>query len=293
LRKAFSVRIDGLTWMTAETKVKAKRKLTTFNPKIGYPDQWRDYSALSVDRNDLWGNVLRATEFEYQRQIGKLGKPVDRNEWFMTPQTVNAYANPLMNEIVFPAAILQPPFFVPGADSAVNYCSIGAVIGHEITHGFDSVGRQFGPMGNLRDWWTPQATAEFKKRNDLLVAQYNQFQLLPGLKVDGALTLGENTADLGGITMAHAALHRALKGKPQPKVDGLSTDQRCFVAWSQLWIYKAREELIRVRAATDYHANSVVRGYAPLMNLDAFHKAFGTQPGDGMWKAPDDRIRIW
>ena len=232
-----------------------------------------------------------------QRDLAKIGKPTV-NERFAdpghtTPTSVNAAYDTQFNGIDISAAIVQPPFFTPGADPVVNYCTMGAVLGHELTHGFDSMGRQYDPRGNLRDWWTPQATAEFKKRNDVLVAQYNQFQLLPGLKLDGALTLGENTADLGGITLAHAALHRALKGKPQPKVDGLSTDQRCFVAWAQLWIFKAREEYTRMLAAIDVHGNSVVRGYAPLMNLDAFHQAFGTRPGDAMWRKPADRVRIW
>lgn len=264
---------------------------------MGYPQRWIDFSGVEIRADDHVGNVQRLAAFRLQRDLDKVGKPAVRERFaevgHTTPTSVNAAYDPQLNGIDITAAIAQPPFFTPGADPVVNYCTMGAVVGHELTHGFDSMGWRYDAQGNGRDWWTTQATAEFKKRNDLLVAQYSQFQLLPGLKLDGALTLGENTADLGGITMAHAVLHRALKGKPQPKVDGLNTDQRCFVARSQLWIYKAREELICVRAATDVSANSVVRRYAPLMNLDAFHNAFGTRPGDAMWRKPADRVRFW
>jgi putative endopeptidase len=297
IKAEFADRLKTNPWLDAPTRAAALAKLSKVDIQVGYPQRWIDFSSVDIRADDHLGNTQRLAAFRLQRDLDKLGKPAVRERFaevgHTTPTSVNAAYDPQLNGIDITAAISQPPFFTPGADPVVNYCTMGAVVGHELTHGFDNFGGKFDAQGNVRDWWTPRATAEFKKRNDLLVAQYNQFQLLPGLKVDGALTLGENTADLGGITMAHAALHRALKGKPQPKVDGLSTDQRCFVAWAQLWIYKAREELIRVRAATDYHANSVVRGYAPLMNLDAFHQAFGTRPGDAMWRKPADRVRIW
>ena len=297
IKDEFARRLKSNPWLDAPTRDAALAKLARVDIQVGYPQRWIDFSSVDIRADDHLGNNQRLAAFQLQRDLDKVGKPAVRERFaevgHTTPTAVNAAYDPQLNGIDITAAISQPPFYTPGADPVVNYCTMGAVVGHELTHGFDSFGGKFDAQGNVRDWWTLEATAEFKKRNGLLVAQFNQFQLLPGLKVDGALTLGENTADLGGLTMAHAALHRALKGKPQPKVDGLSTDQRCFVAWSQLWIYKAREELIRVRAATDYHANSVVRGYAPLMNLDAFHQAFGTRPGDAMWRKPADRVRIW
>jgi len=297
IKDEFARRLKTNPWLDAPTRAAALDKLSKVDIQVGYPQRWIDFSSVDVRADDHLGNNQRLAAFRLQRDLAKIGKPTV-NERFAdpghtTPTSVNAAYDTQFNGIDISAAIVQPPFFTPGADPVVNYCTMGAVLGHELTHGFDSMGRQYDPRGNLRDWWTPQATAEFKKRNDVLVAQYNQFQLLPGLKLDGALTLGENTADLGGITLAHAALHRALKGKPQPKVDGLSTDQRCFVAWAQLWIFKAREEYTRMLAAIDVHGNSVVRGYAPLMNLDAFHQAFGTRPGDAMWRKPADRVRIW
>jgi predicted metalloendopeptidase len=297
IKDEFARRLKTNPWLDAPTRAAALDKLSKVDIQVGYPKRWIDFSSVDIRADDHMGNNQRLAAFRLQRDLGKIGKPTV-NERFAdpghtTPTSVNAAYDTQFNGIDISAAIVQPPFFTPGADPVVNYCTMGAVLGHELTHGFDSMGRQYDPQGNLRDWWTPQATAEFKKRNDVLVAQYNQFQLLPGLNLDGALTLGENTADLGGITLAHAALHRALMGKPQPKVDGLNTDQRCFVAWAQLWIFKAREEYIRMLAAIDVHGNSVVRGYAPLMNLDAFHQAFGTRPGDAMWRKPTDRVRIW
>ncbi len=297
IKDEFARRLKTNPWLDAPTRAAALAKLAQVDIQVGYPQRWIDFSSVDVRANDHLGNNQRISAFKLKHELGKVGKPAMRERFaevgHTTPTSVNAAYDPQLNGIDVTAAIAQPPFYTPGADPVVNYCTMGAVLGHELTHGFDSMGRQYDAQGNVRDWWTPQATAEFKQRNDVLVAQFNQFQLLPGLKQDGALTLGENTADLGGLTLAHAALHRALKGKPQPKVDGLSTDQRCFVAWSQLWIYKAREERIRLLATIDVHANSVVRGYGPLMNLDAFHRAFGTRPGDAMWRKPADRVRIW
>ncbi|MFZ2989972.1 M13 family metallopeptidase [Ideonella sp.] len=297
IKDEFARRLKTNPWLDAPTRAAALAKLAQVDIQVGYPQRWIDFSSVDVRAYDHLGNNQRISAFKLKHELGKVGKPAMRERFaevgHTMPTSVNAAYDPQLNGIDVTAAIAQPPFYTPGADPVVNYCTMGAVLGHELTHGFDSMGRQYDAQGNVRDWWTPQATAEFKQRNDVLVAQFNQFQLLPGLKQDGALTLGENTADLGGLTLAHAALHRALKGKPQPKVDGLSTDQRCFVAWSQLWIYKAREERIRLLATIDVHANSVVRGYGPLMNLDAFHRAFGTRPGDAMWRKPADRVRIW
>lgn len=297
IKAEFANRLKTNPWLDAPTRAAALAKLARVDIQVGYPSRWIDFGGVDIRPDDHLGNTRRLAAFRLQRDLAKVGRPTVHERFaevgHTTPTSVNAAYDPQLNGIDITAAISQPPFFTPGADPVVNYCTMGAVVGHELTHGFDSTGRQYDAQGNVRDWWTPQAAAEFKKRNALLVAQYSRFQLLPGLRLDGALTLGENTADLGGITLAHAALHRALKGRPQPRVDGLSTDQRCFVAWAQLWIYKAREELVRVRAATDVHANSVVRGYAPLMNLDAFHRAFRTRPGDAMWRPPGDRVRIW
>lgn len=297
IRAEFAGRLKTNPWLDAPTRTAALAKLSRIDIQVGYPRRWIDFSSVDIRPDDHLGNSHRLATFRVQRDLDKIGKPTVNDRFaepgHTTPVSVNAAYDPQLNGIDITAAISQPPFYTPGADPVVNYCTMGAVVGHELTHGFDNTGRQFDAQGNVRDWWTPRATAEFKKRTDRLVAQYGQFQLLPDLKQDGALTLGENTADLGGLTLAHAALHRALKGRPQPKIDGLTTDQRCFVAWAQLWIYKAREERIRLLAAIDVHGNSVVRGYAPLMNLDAFHQAFGTRPGDAMWRRPADRVRVW
>jgi putative endopeptidase len=297
IKDEFRQRLRANPWLDAPTRAAALEKLGKVDIQVGYPQRWIDFSSVDIRPDDHLGNQQRLAAFYTQRELDKAGKPAQRERFgdpqYTSPIAVNAGYNPQMNGIDITAAIAQPPFYVPGADIAVNYCTMGAVIGHELTHGFDSNGRQYDGNGNVRDWWTRQATADFKKRTDMMVLQFNGFQLLPGLNQNGALTLGENTADLGGITLAHAALQRALKGRKQPRIDGLTTDQRCFVAWSQLWIYKAREERIRLLAATDYHAIGFVRGIGPLLNMDAFHKAFGTRPGDPMWKAPRERVRIW
>jgi putative endopeptidase len=297
IKDEFAQRLRANRWLDEPTRAAALEKLSKIDIQVGYPQQWIDFSSVAIRPDDLLGNQQRADEFLLRRQGAQLGKPVVVERFadapYTTPISVNAGYNPQTNSIDITAAIVQPPFYVPGADAAVNYCTIGAVIGHEITHGFDSNGRRYGPAGNLRDWWTPKASAEFKKRTDMLVKQYGEFTLLPGLKHNGELTLTENTADLGGITLAHAALRRHLAGSPQPRIDGLTTDQRCFVAWAQMWAYKGRPERIRLLAATDYHGNATLRGFAPLVHLDAFHKAFGTRPGDAMWRAPAQRVRIW
>ncbi len=292
LVKAMDARLAKLEWMAPETREKARVKLAAFRPKIGYPDKWRDYSALSVDRNDLWGNVLRATEFEYQRQIGKLGKPVDRNEWFMTPQTVNAYANPLMNEIVFPAAILQPPFFDSKADDAVNYGGIGAVIGHEISHHFDDQGRKFDMNGNLADWWTKEDVTRFDALAKRVVDQYGAYEPLPGKKVNGDLTLGENIADLAGVTIAYDAYKMSLGGKAAKKIDGYTGDQRFFLGFGQVWRNKYREPVLLQQLTTDPHTPGHFRPYV-VRNIDAWYSSFGVKSGEKFYLKPEDRAHIW
>ena len=292
LIKAMDARLAKLDWMAPETKDKARAKLAAFRPKIGYPDKWRDYSALSVDRGDLWSNVVRATEFEYDRQIGKIGKPVDRDEWFMTPQTVNAYANPLMNEIVFPAAILQPPFFDPNADDAVNYGGIGAVIGHEISHHFDDQGSKFDMKGNLAEWWTKEDVAKFEALTKRVVDQYGAYEPLAGKKVNGQLTLGENMADLAGVTIAYDAYKLSLAGKAPKIVDGFNDDQRFFLGFGQIWQNKQREAVLLQQLTTDPHTPGQFRPYV-VRNLDAWYAAFDVKPGDKFYLKPEERARVW
>src|SRR3954471_16943477 len=293
LRASLSERIDQLDWMTPQTKQRAHEKLATFTPKIGYPDRWKDYSGLEVKRNDLLGNVRRAAQWHWRYQVARLDKPVDRDEWQMTPQEINAYYNPLNNEIVFPAAILQPPFFDPKADAAVNYGGIGAVIGHEIGHGFDDQGRKFGPDGGLKDWWTQQDAAEFTKRVARLVAQYSAYEALPGLHVNGANTVGENIGDLGGLNMAYHAYQLSLKGQPAPVIDGLTGDQRFFLSWAQVWRTKYRDGVLREIVMSDVHSPAQFRVNGPLPNIDAWYQAFGVQPTDPLYIKPADRVSIW
>lgn len=293
LRASLSERIDALDWMTPETKSRAHEKLATFTPKIGYPDVWKDYSALQVRRDDLIGNVRRAAEWRWQYQVARLDKPVDRQEWQMTPQTINAYYNPLNNEIVFPAAILQPPFFDPNADVAVNYGAIGAVIGHEIGHGFDDQGRKFGPDGGLKDWWTEQDANVFKGRVDRLIHQFSAFEALPGLHVNGATTIGENIGDLGGLNMAYHAYQLSLKGQPAPVIDGLTGDQRFFLSWAQVWRAKIRDGQLREYVMSDVHSPPYFRVNGPLPNIDEWYKAFDVHAGDKLYIKPEDRVSIW
>jgi putative endopeptidase len=285
-------RLDALTWMSDETKAKAKAKLATYNPKIGYPKKWRDYSKLEVVAGDAAGNAFRAAAFEYDRELAHLGQPVDRDEWGMTPMTVNAYYNPGMNEIVFPAAILQPPFFDPNADDAVNYGGIGAVIGHEISHGFDDQGSQYDASGKLANWWTKEDADKFKTATARLVAQYNAYCPFPGQCVKGELTLGENIADLAGLTIAYNAYKIALGGKQAPVLDGMTGDQRFFLGFAQVWRRMYRDQELSNRLITDPHSPSEFRA-SVVRNLDAWYEAYEPKPTDKLYVAPDKRVKIW
>ncbi len=293
LIEAYRQSISSLEWMSLATRQEALAKLAKFSPKIGYPPKWRDYSKLQVRADDLVGNVERSTAIETEHQVGKLGRPVNRDEWLMTPQTVNAYYNPVKNEIVFPAAVLQPPFFDLSAEDAVNYGAIGAVIGHEIGHGFDDQGRRFDGDGKLRDWWTPEDETEFQKRAKLLIEQFNGYSPLPGMNVNGELTLGENIGDLGGLSIAYKAYRISLGGKSSPTIDGLSGDQRFFMGWAQAWRAKAREEYLRRQVLADPHAWAEFRANGPLGNIPEFYAAFGVKPGDKLFIAPEKRVKIW
>ncbi len=293
LRAALDQRIDALDWMTPATKARAHAKLQAFTPKIGYPEVWKDYSTLVVRRDDPLGNSHRAAQWQWDYQIARIDKPVDRAEWQMTPQEINAYYNALNNEIVFPAAILQPPFFDPDADDAVNYGAIGAVIGHEIGHGFDDQGRKFGPDGAMADWWSAQDAQAFEQRKERLIREFDGFEALPGLKVKGANTIGENIGDLGGLNMAHEAYRLSLKGKPAPVLDGLSGDQRFFLAYAQVWREKYRDGTLREIVMSDVHSPARFRVNGPLPNIDAWYEAFGVKPGDSMYLPPAQRVRIW
>jgi len=297
LVEAFRRSFRDLAWMGEETRAAAVRKLEKFTPKVGYPDRWRDYSSLEIDADDLMGNVRRASAFETDRNLAKLGGPVDRGEWFMTPQTVNAYYNPGMNEIVFPAAILQPPFFSVDADDAVNYGGIGAVIGHEIGHGFDDSGSRFDGDGNLVDWWTAEDRARFEELTAALIEQFNELEPrdAPGEKINGALTVGENIGDLGGLGIGLSAYRIASgadEGQTPPVIDDLTGEQRFFLAWAQVWCGKAREAEAKRLLAIDPHAPADQRANA-ARNIDAFHTAFGVVEGDGMWLAPKERVNVF
>jgi predicted metalloendopeptidase len=293
LLDAYRRDIDTLDWMGPSTKKGAQEKLAKLVTKIGYPATWRDYGALQISRDELWGNVVRANEFEYRRNIDKLGKPVDRNEWQMTPQTVNAYYNPPMNEIVFPAAILQPPFFEVRADDAVNYGGIGAVIGHEISHGFDDTGSQYDADGNLRDWFTEEDHERFKVKTRALVEQYNAYEPVPGFHVNGELTLGENIADNSGLAIAYKAYHLSLAGRAAPAIDGFTGDERLYLGWVQVWRGKMREDEAIQRIKTDPHSPPAVRGTAPVVNQEGFYAAFGVNEHDKMYLPPERRVNIW
>lgn len=293
LLKAYAESIKKLDWMSDATKKEALRKVDKFMIKIGYPDKWKDYSKLKIDKSDLYGNAQRSIEFEYQRNLDKLGKPVDRTEWGMTPQTVNAYYNPSLNEIVFPAAILQPPFFDLKADDAVNYGAIGAVIGHEIGHGFDDEGSTFDGDGVLKNWWTPADLAAFKAKTGALVAQYNGFKAFPDLNVNGQYTLGENIGDLGGLSIAIKAYKESLGGKEAPVMDGFTGMQRVFLGWGQVWGEKTRDEALRSQIARDPHSPAKFRINGVVRNIPEFYEAFKIKPTDSLYLAPEKRVKIW
>ncbi len=293
LLRSFGQSIDDLTWMTDETKKRAKEKLAKINTKIGYTSKWRDYSKLVIEPDDLFGNMVRSQEVEYRRMIEKLGKPVDRDEWGMTPQTVNAYYNPSLNEIVFPAAILQPPFFSAKAPEALNYGGIGAVIGHEISHAFDDQGSKYDGDGNLVNWWTDSDREAFEKLTKQLVAQYEEYEALPGQNVNGKLTLGENIADLSGLAIANKAMNLSFADNPPKKFAGWEPKQLFFVGWSRVWQRKYRDDELSKRLKNDPHSPSQFRANGPVMNIDAFYEAFDLNEGDRLFKPEEDRIKIW
>ncbi len=298
IKLAFADRIKNLEWMTDSTKEKALEKLKTMTVKIGYPDEWMDYSSLMVqsdpEQSSYIGNVMNAAKFRFQYEINKLGNPVNKKEWGMTPQTVNAYFNPLFNEIVFPAAILQPPFYDYRADEAVNYGGIGAVIGHEISHCFDDQGSRFDAEGNLKNWWSEADANNFKARTGMLVAQYDKYEPLDSINVNGEFTLGENIGDLGGVNAAYDGLQRffAQSGKPAAS-DGLSPEQRFFMSWATIWRIKYKDETLRTQILTDPHSPGMYRANGPLANLETFYEAFDVQPGDGMYRPDSLRVKIW
>ncbi|HEX4711375.1 M13 family metallopeptidase [Phenylobacterium sp.] len=293
IRTAMKGRIDKLDWMSPATKAKAQEKLAAVRVKIAYPDKWRDYSGLAIRDNDLYGDVTRTIQFDWDFRARRLGGPVDKSEWGMTPPTINAYYNPVGNEIVFPAAILQPPFFDPDGDMAVNYGGVGAVIGHELTHGFDDSGRRYDASGKLTDWWTPADAARFQAEAAKLGKQYAAFEVLPGAKINGDLTMGENIADLGGLLLALDAYHASLHGQPAPVIDGLTGDQRVFMGWAQVWRARTRDDALRRQLVSDPHSPERARVDVPMRNIDAFYAAFGLKAGDGMYIAPEQRVRIW
>jgi putative endopeptidase len=294
IKEALADRIKTLEWMDEATKQEALKKLAAFTVKIGYPDKWRDYSLLKIDRTSYAQNVMRGDMFEIDRQLKKIGKPVDRSEWGMTPPTVNAYYNPNMNEIVFPAGIMQPPFFDPKADDAVNYGGMGAVIGHEMTHGFDDQGRQYDAVGNLRDWWSPESAKAYTERSKAVVAQYAAYEPLPGLHINGELTQGENIADIGGVKVAYMALQKAIAKKgPQPKIDGFTPEQRFFLGFAQIWRNTQRDEDLKLQVNTNPHSPGRFRTIGPLSNLVEFQKAFDIPDGSPMIRPADQRVNIW
>jgi len=291
--EAYRQSISELEWMSEETKQQALVKLSNFTAKVGYPEKWRDYSSMQMAAGDLAGNIKSASLFEYNRQLDKLDKPVDKSEWGMSPQTVNAYYRPAWNEIVFPAAILQPPFFNPEADDAINYGGIGAVIGHEIGHGFDDQGRKYDGGGNLRDWWTEEDNTLFEERKQKLAAQYSSYEVIDGMTINGEFTSGENIGDLGGLSIAYRAYKLSLDGKEAPVLDGLTGDQRFFLGYAQVWRSKARDEEAKRLLTIDPHSPAKFRANGAAINVTEFYEAFDVQEGDGMWLPPEERVKIW
>jgi putative endopeptidase len=293
MREVLADRISALDWMTAPTKAKALEKLKKLRVSIGYPPKWRDYSDLVITRDNYYANVRAAAETESRRQMAKFGQPFDKTEWLRGPQQVNAYYQPSASQLVFLAGILQPPYFDPALDDAVNYGAIVAVIGHEITHGFDDRGRQYDADGNLADWWTKEDADAFAARANKLVEQYGNYEALPGLKLNGALTLGENIADLGGTSVAYEALQRSLQGKERKLIDGLTPEQRFYISWAQVWRTKFRDDALRRAVAQGPHSPGMFRAIGPLVNQQTFYDAFGIKEGDPMWVAPEKRAKIW
>ncbi len=293
LKAAFHTRVESLDWLSPTTKQQARAKLRQFTAKIGYPEQWQDYTGLDLDDDDLYGNIQRLRHFSHAKEVNQLGKPVDKKRWYMSPQTVNAYYNASWNEIVFPAAILQPPFFDPRADDAVNYGAIGAIIGHEMSHGFDDQGALFDGQGVLRNWWLKQDFDQFKQRTQALVQQFNGYQPLPGQNINGALTLGENIADLSGLSLAYQAYQRASAGKSVPVIDGFTADQRFLLAYAQMWKAKQRPHLLQNRLLTDPHAPPEYRVNGIVRHLDVFYRAFAVKPDEPLFLAPKQRIAVW
>jgi len=293
LLKAYAADVQTLDWMSPQTRAKALEKIHQFTPKIGYPDHWRDYSAYDVRRDDLVGDIQRAAVFEWNRDVNRINQPVDKSEWGMTPPTINAYYYASFNEIVFPAAILQPPFFDPNADDAVNYGAIGAVIGHEISHGFDDQGSKYDGKGIFQDWWTKEDRAKFDAKTQAIIAQYDAFEPLPGLHVIGANTIGENIADNAGIAIALKAYHISLNGKPAPVISGLSGDQRFYLSFGQVWRIKQRDSSLRTQTLSDPHAPDEFRTIGPTRNQDEWYAAFDVKPGDKYYLPPDQRVHLW
>ncbi|RKR81471.1 putative endopeptidase [Mucilaginibacter gracilis] len=293
LQSVYHSRIEKLDWMSPDTKKRALAKLDAFTKKIGYPDKWKKYDDVTINKGTYYKNVQSIEKHNYKEMVGKMGKPVDKTEWGMTPPTVNAYYNPAFNEIVFPAGILQFPFFDKDADDAVNYGAIGAVIGHEMTHGFDDQGRQYDKDGNLKDWWTPEDAAKFKTKVQLVIDQYDKYTLLNNLHVNGSLTQGENLADIGGLAIAYQAFKNTEQGKSDKKIDGLTPDQRFFLSFGQVWRIKNRDETMRMRINTDPHSPEMFRVNGPLSNMPEFYKAFNIKPGSKLYREEKDRVKVW
>jgi putative endopeptidase len=293
LRRGYSDRINNAHWMTDATKTAAQEKLRLFRPKIGYPDRWKDYSSMEIRAGDAYGNAKRAQVWSWNFDLARLGRPSDRDEWFMNPNTVNAYYNPVFNEVVFPAAILQPPFFDPNADLAVNYGGIGGVIGHEMGHGFDDQGAKSDGHGVLRDWWSPTDVAAFNVIVGKLAAQYDAYEPLPGIHINGRLTSGENMGDNGGLQVSHRAYQMALNGQTAPDIDGITADQRFYLGWAQVWRALTRDEALRNQVMTNPHSPEQYRCNGVVRNMDEWYTAFNVQPGDALYIAPADRVHIW